>query len=145
MQPPPQVPHAIAVNPSAPACPILCANSWLCRVDTTLADQGDAPNAAGAANGAPAAAGAANGDGGGGKGKKSKKRKKPQEPSAAAADGAAAAAAGGGGEEARVVRRYGGMLLFAFLEADVALVVEQPWLRVLDLFPPALFKQSYGM
>ena len=40
-----------------------------------------------------------------------------------------------------VVRSYGGMLLFDFVAADVALVVEQPWLRVMDLLPPALYKQ----
>ena len=36
------------------------------------------------------------------------------------------------------------MLLFDFLAADVALVVEQPWLRVMDLLPPALYKHRFG-
>ena len=47
-------------------------------------------------------------------------------------------------DQAHLIRSYGGVLLFDFLGADTAVVVEQPWLRVMDLFPPALYKHRFG-
>ena len=44
----------------------------------------------------------------------------------------------------RVVRSYGGILTFDFVDAGEAVVVEQPWLRVMDHFPPALFRHQFG-
>ena len=44
----------------------------------------------------------------------------------------------------QVMRNYGGMLLFAMLAADEAVVVEQPWLRVMEHFPPAMFRHRFG-
>ena len=58
--------------------------------------------------------------------------------------GVTAEGAAGADDGTRVVRNYGGMLFFDFLAADVALVVEQPWLRVMDLLPPALYKHRFG-
>jgi hypothetical protein len=52
--------------------------------------------------------------------------------------------AGAGEPESHVIRSYGGMLLFDFIAPDTALVIEQPWLRVMDLFPPALYKHRFG-
>ena len=40
--------------------------------------------------------------------------------------------------------RYQPMLLFDFLGDDRALVVERPWLRVIDHFPPTLQRQRFG-
>ena len=52
--------------------------------------------------------------------------------------------AGAGEPESHVIRSYGGMLLFDFIAPGTALVIEQPWLRVMDLFPPALYKHRFG-
>ena len=62
---------------------------------------------------------------------------------AAAARGAVADA-GGGASSDSVVRSYGGILTFAFVGPAEALVVEQPWLRVMDHFPPALYRHRFG-
>ncbi len=121
-----EVPHAVVFNPSRPSAPILCAPSWLCRVDTGA----EAPPAAGGGGSTPAAGSAG--------GKKAKKRRRQE--AAAAQNGGC----GSGELESLVIRSYGGMLLFDFVAADTALVVEQPWLRVMDLFPPALYKHRFG-
>ena len=43
-----------------------------------------------------------------------------------------------------VVRSFGAMLLFTVLAEDEAIVVEQPWLRVVQHFSPALYKHRFG-
>lgn len=128
-----EVAHAIAFNPAKPHAPILCAQSWLCRVET-----GAAAAVAAAEKAATAiASGVASG-------KKSKKKRRRDEEEAA--DTATGSASGGteAAESCHVTRSYGGMLHFDFLGPDAALVVEQPWLRVMDLLPPALYKHRFG-
>jgi U3 small nucleolar RNA-associated protein 4 len=122
-----EVPHAIVFNPSHPSAPILCAPSWLCRVDTGA----QTPPAAAAESHSTAATAS------GGAAIKAKKRHRHEgaEPSTGA---------GAGEPESHVIRSYGGMLLFDFIAPGTALVIEQPWLRVMDLFPPALYKHRFG-
>jgi hypothetical protein len=36
------------------------------------------------------------------------------------------------------------MLLLDFLAADVGVVVEQPWLRVLERLPDAMYRHQFG-
>ena len=40
--------------------------------------------------------------------------------------------------------RAGPMLLFDFVAPDTAVAIEQPWLRVMQKFPPALFRHRFG-
>ena len=124
----PEVPHRIAVNPARPLAPILCSQSWLCRVDVdgAPATSARAPDA-GPADGAPP------------KGKAKRKRAAATTTPSPNGDGADEAA-----PTTQVVRNYGGMLLFSVVAADEAVVVEQPWLRVMDHFPPALYKHRFG-
>jgi hypothetical protein len=137
------------VDPARPLAPILCAQSWLCRV---AVDGGGGAAAAATPNGVPAAAG--NGGSAAAKGKA--KRKRAASAGEGANVGVEAAARGGGGSNGaaadvsdeppatNVVRSYGGVLLFSVLAADEAIVVEQPWLRVMDHFPPALYRSRFG-
>lgn len=119
----PEVPHRIAVNPARPLAPVLCSQSWLCRVELDIGAAGDET-------------------GGGESGNGSKRSKAKRRRAAAAAPPAGAEESEGTCELA--IRNYGGMLLFAILSADEAVVVEQPWLRVMDHFPPALFRHRFG-
>ena len=57
---------------------------------------------------------------------------------------AAKAAAGPDAPPARLVEPYGPILHFDFVGADTALVVERPWLRVMESFPPALHRHRFG-
>ena len=43
-----------------------------------------------------------------------------------------------------MVTKYGPILLFDFLANDTAVVVEQPWLRVMEHLPPALHRHRFG-
>ena len=130
-----EVAHRIAFNPSRPNDAILCAQSWLCRVRVG-SDTADAGAAAAAAADAE----------GGRRGKQKKKRGRAAEAEEAAGGSRAGGAspAGGGGDATQVVRSYGAMVLFDFTAADTAVVVEQPWLRVMDHFPPALYRHRFG-
>ena len=49
-----------------------------------------------------------------------------------------------GAAACRMVTRYGPMLLFDFLAEDTALVLERPWLRVMESFPPTLHRARFG-
>ena len=77
--------------------------------------------------------------------------KKRQRRLAAAEAETEAAAAGNCSKEAdtalplsnRLLSCYAPLLLFDFLCSDTALVVEQPWLRVMERFPPALFRHVF--
>ena len=129
-----EVPHAIVFNPSHPSAPILCAPSWLCRVDTGAHDGAQTPPAAAAESHSTAATAS-----GGAAMKAVKARKRHRQEGADPSTGA-----GAGEPESHVIRSYGGMLLFDFIAPDTALVIEQPWLRVMDLFPPALYKHRFG-
>jgi hypothetical protein len=159
-----EVPHTIAVSAEHPRAPVLVSPSWLCRVPT----DGDAPSQAVHTDGSAEPSDSA----GGGKaavGKEpdatprgSKKKRKlaqataavpaavPEEiaattPELAAAPPRGALADGDGGASSdRVVRSYGGILTFAFVGPAEAVVVEQPWLRVMDHFPPALYRHRFG-
>ena len=125
----PEVIHSIAFNPAVPSRPILCATSWQCALNLDATDTEDAEPAEPAAEST----------------KRAKKRKRRADRAKHAEDGASAVQGGeGGGQKSHVIRRYGGVLAFSFLQTDVALVVEQPWLRVMDFFPPALYKHRFG-
>ena len=53
--------------------------------------------------------------------------------------------AGEVGEAAcRMVTRYGPMLLFDYVAPDTAIVLERPWLRVMEHFPPTLHRPRFG-
>jgi len=137
----PEVPLRISTNPAHPFAPILCAQSWLCRVEVD-----GRPADACAAEASPADPNVPPD----GKGKNSKgKRKRAATSGATAADECAggndSSAAGTHGKPVtRVVRNYGGILHFAVLAKDEAIVVEQPWLRVMDHCPQALYKHRFG-
>lgn len=121
-----EVAHSIAFNPGRPADAILVAQSWLCRV--RIGDEaGEAPPLS---------------PPGKRRGKRSRGAKDP-------GGGGAAKSGGGGGDggeagEEQVVHAYGAMLLFDFTAADTAVVVEQPWLKVMGHFPPALHRHRFG-
>lgn len=121
----PEVPSCIAVNPANPLAPILCAHSWLCRIPVVVDGGCGSRNGDKAAASAPVAANLTS-SGRAVQGKAKRKR------------------ANEGADPALVVRNYGSMLLFAVLAADEAVVVEQPWLRVMEHFPPALYKHRFG-
>ena len=129
----PEVPHCIAINPARPLAPILCSHSWLCRVEV------DGRDTAGPTNGSVAATA----EEGTPKSKSKRKRAKSVETTLASL-GDKHAEAESGSPSTLVIRNYGGMLLFAVLADDEAVVVEQPWLRVMDHFPPALYKHRFG-
>ena len=129
-----EVAHSIAFRPDAPRAAVLCAQSWLCSVPFTEAAEALASAANGDAKG-DAKGGDVTVDSTGSKGKKSKKRK-----AGATSEAVASAPA----DPTHTVRSYGGMLLFDYLTASSAVVVEQPWLRVMELFPPALYKHRFG-
>ena len=60
-----------------------------------------------------------------------------------AADGSAATA--GGGLQGRRAKAGAGPRMDQGADGDdEAIVIEQPWLRVMDLFPPALYKHRFG-
>ena len=119
--------------------PVLVAPSWLCRVSVDC-DDGGADSSAqqlGGSGGAPV--------------EETPRGKKKRKLAAAAAEATPAAttpetatASGGPGGSSHVVRAYGGILTFGFLAPGEALVVEQPWLRVMDHFPPALYRHRFG-
>ena len=117
----------IAFNKGDPTSATLCARTWLCQVPLAAAQL---PTAVSGDGGAPPS----KRSGGGAQRKRKRKR-----AAALAAAGAAAA-----GAEARVVTAYGPMLLFDYVDSDVAVVVEQPWLRVMERFPPSLHRQQFG-
>ena len=153
----PEVPHTIAVSAARPRAPVLCAQSWLCRVDLDVPSRdtvgpsapSDKQSASGggtdASEAAPLAASAAHA-----KVKKSRKRRRGggrTKEGGGDGDAVGGSEGSGGGardEQCHVVRNYGGVLLFSFLGDDAAVVVEQPWLRVMDHFPPALYKHRFG-
>ena len=158
-----EVPHTIAVSAERPRAPVLVSQSWLCRVPT----DGDAPSSLVAhADGSVESNGVGVGGKAGGGDKEppeatprgSKKKRKLAQAAAAIPDQVAAttpelvaaaargavADAGGGASSDSVVRSYGGILTFAFVGPAEALVVEQPWLRVMDHFPPALYRHRFG-
>lgn len=127
----PEVPHRIAINPTRPLAPILCSQSWLCRVEVDGAPAPEdpfAPAAPPSEEPAPS------------QGRKKRKRKGGADPS----NGGQAAGGGDNAPATLVVRNYGGMLLFSMVAEDEAVVVEQPWLRVMEHFPPALYKHRFG-
>ena len=126
----------LAFNPARPAEVVLCGQSFLFRVPLDGVVAAEAPAAA------EAAAEAAEAGGGG-----AKKRKRGQPKGAKKPKGGGGG--GGGGEggapaAAAASSRYQPMLLFDFLGDDRALVVERPWLRVIDHFPPTLQRQRFG-
>jgi len=119
-----EVVQRIVFNPADKTSAVLCAQTWLCRVSLPIAAS------------TPAALGAP----------KQQKRKRDTIDTAAdatastltAANSSAIASAG-----ARV-SNYGPMVCFDYLAADTAVVVEVPWLRVMQHFPPALYRHQFG-
>ena len=137
----PEVPNSIAVIPTPPFAFILCAQSWLCRV---AIDGGAAATAivSGMAAGRAASASPTSSNEGS-TDQKARKRKAKE-----TTDAQVVAATVGGTScsslATSVVRSFGAMLLFTVLAEDEAIVVEQPWLRVVQHFSPALYKHRFG-
>jgi len=110
----------ISVNPSKPNSVMLCAQTWLYSVTWEGASDFAAPANAGQATET---------------GSRNQRRKRRRSKSES-----------GGGDDGRgqLVTKYGPILLFDFLADDTAVVVEQPWLRVMEHLPPALHRHRFG-
>lgn len=133
-----EVPHAIVVHASSPYTPVLCGDSWLCRVDVTSGVDGKHSGASPVPlPEAPPRSGS------------SKKRRR----GSAGSSGEGASTPAGPTETStvqrsisrvRILRSYGSILKFEYVGDREALVVEQPWLRVMNHFPPAMFRHRFG-
>ena len=63
---------------------------------------------------------------------------------AAAAAAEPRATDGGSADGTRLLTKYGPMRLFDFVAPGCAVVVEQPWLRVMERFPNAMVRHQFG-
>ena len=138
----PEVPNSIAVIPTPPFAFILCAQSWLCRVAIDGGAAAATAIVSGMAAGRAASASPTSSNEGS-TDQKARKRKAKE-----TTDAQVVAATVGGTScsslATSVVRSFGAMLLFTVLAEDEAIVVEQPWLRVVQHFSPALYKHRFG-
>ncbi|KAL1525524.1 hypothetical protein AB1Y20_020380 [Prymnesium parvum] len=130
-----EVPLRLSFNPAHPETVVLSAQSWLCSVRLSLEEAAaDAPDASLAKDAAKPPRGKKRLRG------REKRKAKLAEAAGLEMNGKTSPVLHGN----RLVSNYGPMLHFDFMAPDTALVVEQPWLRVMQKFPPALFRQRFG-
>lgn len=113
----------VAFNPAKPDTIILHSSSFLCSVDTSKPPMGvtmEAPKS-------PKL----------GEGERKSKKHKHGKGNATAADPAT-------GSNFRIVDRYRPILHLDFLDSNAMVVVERPWLQVMESFPGMLHRNRYG-
>ena len=158
---PPQAVLRIVFNQATPLSLLLCAQTWSLRVDLnaeahpSLRRMGAAAAVAAAAAAAaaavpppvseaaePSAEGVVSAEA-----TSMPKRKRKRKRSGGGAKAAAAAeprATDSSADGTRLLTKYGPMRLFDFVAPGCAVVVEQPWLRVMERFPNAMVRHQFG-